>query len=196
MKRAPSVAAVVVALLCGSGRAAAQNLAEVRLADTRYRYVDWNYTWKRGAVVDFFYVGVPGSNELNVGGGYAFKRGPVVLTPLVYSVFGKEGSQRGVKVAFLLAAEKDDWKVLSFVGAFLPVSGTVTAYQVLDTLDITRKIGSRCELGVQSGFFHSESSWNPQVGPLLKINDHLGAWVLSYRFGPQRELRFGRVLTF
>jgi hypothetical protein len=188
--------AVVFALLCGCGTAAAQNLVEVRLADTNYRYVDWNYTFKRGAVVDLFYVGVPGSNEFNLGGGYTLKAGPVVLTPLVYGVFGKEDSQRGVKVAFLVAFDKGDWKVLSFAGAYFAVNGAVTDYQVLDTLDVTRKIGRRCELGVQAGFFHSEDSWNPQVGPLLKINDTLGAWALSYRFGPQPELRFGRVLTF
>jgi len=188
--------AFVIALVCGCAPAAAQTLVEVRLADTNYRYVDWNYAWKRGPVVDLFYVGVPDSNEFNLGGGYTFKAGPLVLTPLVYGVFGKEDSQRGVKVAFLAALERGEWKVLSFAGAYFAVSGAVTNYQVLDTLDITRKIGSRCELGVQAGFFHADDAWNPQAGPLLKINDSLGAWAVSYRFGAENELRFGRVLTF
>jgi hypothetical protein len=158
--------------------------------------VDWNYTWTRGPVVDLFHVGVPGSNEFNLGGGYTFKAGPVSLTPLVYGVFGKEGSQRGVKAALLVAFEHAGWTVLSFAGAYFAASGAVANYQVLDTLDITRRVGERCEVGVQAGFFHAEGAWNPQVGPLLKINDRLGAWALSFRFGSQPELRFGRVLTF
>ncbi len=189
-------AVATLAILCGCASAAAQNLAEVRLADSKYRYVDWNYTWGSGAVVDLFYIGVPGSNEFNLGGGYNFKQGPLVVTPLVYAVFGREDSQRGVKIALLVAFEKDAWKLLSFVGAYFPVSGPVTRYQVLDTLDLTRKIGSRWEAGLQSGFFHSGSAWNPQVGPVLKLNDHLGGWAVSYRFGPQKEFRVGRVLIF
>ena len=196
-RRARAVGAVVIAAtLCSGVSAAAQNLAEVRLADSKYRYVDWNYTWGSGVVVDLFYVGVPGSNEFNLGGGYNVKRGPLVVTPLIYFVLGREDSQRGVKVALLVAFEKDGWKLLSFVGSYFPVSGAVTRYEVLDTLDLTRKIGSRWEAGLQSGFFHSGDAWNPQVGPVLKLNDHLGAWAVSYRFGPQNELRVGRVLTF
>lgn len=187
---------VVVATLVSCATATAQNLVEVRLADSKYRYVDWNYTWRSGVVVDLFYIGVPGSNEFNLGGGYNFKKGPLVVTPLVYAVLGKEDSQRGVKVALLVAFDKADWKVLSFIASYVPVSGSVTHYQLLDTLDVTRKIASRWEVGVQAGFFHSGGTWNPQVGPVLKLNDHLGAWAVSYRFGPENEFRVGRVLTF
>jgi hypothetical protein len=196
--RAPVVVATaaIAVVLCGHGSAAAQNLVEVRVADTEYRYVDWNYTWKAGAVVDLFYVGVPGSNEFNLGGGYSFKHGPLVLTPLVYAVIGKEDSQRGVKVALLVSFEKNGWKLLSFAGAYCQVSGLVAGYQVLDTLDVTRAIGRRWEAGVQSGFFHSGDAWNPQVGPLVKLNDRFGAWAVSYRFGTEQEFRFGRVLIF
>ena len=112
------VGAFVLSILAGQSSAIAQNLVEVRGADTKYRYVDWSYTWKSAAVVDVFYIGVPGSNELNLGGGYAFKRGRLLLTPLVYAVFGKEDSQRGVKVALLASFEKDGWKLLSFLGAY------------------------------------------------------------------------------
>jgi hypothetical protein len=184
------------ALVLLAGQAGAQNLVEVRGADTKYRYVDWSYTWKSAAVVDVFYIGVPGSNELNLGGGYAFKRGRLVLTPLVYAVFGKEDSQRGVKVALLASFEKDGWKLLSFLGAYARASGEVRPYQVLDTLDVTRTFAARWEAGVQSGFFRAGGAWNPQVGPLLKLSDRRGAWAISYRFGPQREFRAGRVLTF
>ena len=147
-------------------------------------------------MVDAFYVGSPGSNEFNLGGGYAFKRGPFVLTPLFYVVFDNEGSQRGAKVALLAAFGKDGWNLLSFFGHYAPISGTVRSYQVLDTLDLTRTIGARWEAGVQAGFFHASDAWNAQVGPVLKLNDHLGAWAASYRFGDQNEFRVGRVLTF
>jgi hypothetical protein len=189
-------ALAVAAVLGHPSPAAAQNVMEARLADTKYRYVDWNYTFGNAAVVDAFYVGVPGSNEFNVGGGYTFKRDRLALTPLLYVVAGKEGSQRGVKVALLAAFEKDSWKLLSFFGHYAPVSGAVHSYQVLDTLDLTRTIATRWEVGIQAGFFHQDGAWNAQVGPLLKLNDRLGAWAASYRFGDQNEFRFGRVLMF
>lgn len=186
----------VMTVLGQPSRAAAQNLVEVRLADTKYRYADWNYTFASAAVVDVFYVGVPGSNEFNLGGGYALKRGPLVLTPLVYAVFGKESSQGGIKLALLAAFDMAGWKLLSFIGHYVPISGEVDSYQVLDTLDLTRTFGGRWEAGAQAGFFRQGGAWNTQVGPLVKLNDRLGAWAASYRFGHQNEFRVGRVLTF
>jgi hypothetical protein len=198
MRRTPILAgAIAIAAVFGQlTTAAAQHLVEVRVADTKYRYVDWNHTWDSAAVLDVFYVGVPGSNEFNLGGGCTFRRGGLVLTPLVYAVLGKEGSERGVKVAALVSFVKDGWKLLSFIGHYLPVSGEVRSYQVLDTMDFTRAIGSRWEAGIQAGFFRADGLWNTQVGPLLKVNDRLGAWAVSYRFGDQDEFRVGRVLTF
>jgi hypothetical protein len=172
-------ALAVAAFLCAQPPVAAQHLVEVR----------------GGPVLDVFYVGVPGSNEFNLGGGYTIRRGRLSLTPLVYAVAGREASQRGVKVALLAAFDRDGWKVLAFLGHYIPVSGDVGSYQVLDTLDVTRAVG-RWEAGVQSGFFHAGGDWNAQVGPVLKRNDRLGAWAASYRFGHQPEFRVGRVLTF
>ena len=67
---------------------------------------------------------------------------------------------------------------------------------MLDTLDATRTFGRHWEAGVQAGFFRTGGAWNTQVGPLLKLNDRLGAWAASYRFGAENEFRVGRVLTF
>jgi hypothetical protein len=184
------------ALLFDVRNVVGQVVAEVRLADTRYRFVDVSFAGKNGAVFDFFYVGVPGSNELNVGGGYAFKRHPLTLTPLVYAVIGKEDGERGVKAALLTAYESHGWKFGAFVGNFVRMSGSVDSYQVLDTADLTRTLGKWWELGVQAGFFRSGGAWNTQVGPLLKLNDARGAWAASYRFGQQKEFRVGRVLVF
>ena len=198
MKRTVLLAGLLAAaaVLCRASTAAAQSLLEARVADTKYRYVDWNATFRNGAVVDVFYIGVPGSNEFNLGGGYVFKQGHLTLTPLLYAVFGKEGSQRGVKAALLAAFDKDGWKLMSFIGHYVPISGSVGSYQVLDTLDLTHTIGAHWEAGIQAGFFHAEGAWNTQVGPLVKLNDRLGAWAVSYRFGDQKEFRVGRVLTF
>jgi hypothetical protein len=197
VRHRPRVVAILLVILCGLTRqVAAQHVVEVRGADTKYRYVDWNYTFTSGPVVDVFYVGVPGSNELNVGGGCAIKTGGLVLVPLLYAVIGHEGGQRGAKVALLALVDRAGWKAAGFLGAYIPGAGDVASYQVLDTLDVTRAVGKRWEVGAQAGFFRTGESWNPQVGPLVKLNDRHGAWAVSYRFGPEDEFRVGRVLTF
>ncbi len=171
----------------------AQHYLEVRGASTEYRYFDWNYTFSNSIVLDTFYVGVPGSNEFNLGGGYALKPSPsLTITPLVYAVIGKEGGQRGIKLAVLAALDKDGWRLNAFLGQYARLSGEVGGYQVLDTLDVSRVVCRRWEIGMSGGFFHADREWNPQVGPLIKFNDHLGAWSVSYRFGPQNEFRAGR----
>lgn len=186
---------VIVVLLCAGCQALAQHTIEVRGADSKYRFVDWTFPVWRSFMADFFYVGVPGSNEFNLGAGYGFKPAPSLLVaPLVYAVIGKEGGQCGVKFAALIVFEKAEWKANVFVGHFAPVSGNVSRYQVLDTGDVTRVLFRCWEAGFSTGFFHAGTDWNPQVGPLVKRNDRLGAWGLSYRFGPQRELRVTRVL--
>ena len=198
----PSAASVVLACavatvtILTAATAHAQHVVELRAADTEYRFADWNYTSARGFVADVFYVGVPGSNELNVGGGFALTRGPLIVTPLVYVVAGREGGQRGVKVALLAMVDAHGWKATAFVGHYIAASGEVDAYQVLDTLDVTRAVGRGWELGAQAGFFRTAGEWNQQIGPLVKHADSRGAWAVSYRFGPQREFRIGRVLTF
>jgi hypothetical protein len=183
-------------LLClGPDQAFPQHMLEARGADTRYRYFDWNYTFSTSVIVDAFYVGVPGSNEFNLGGGYGIKIKPsLTVAPLLYAVLAKEAGQKGVKIGLLVAWEKHGWKANSFLAHFAPLAGDVPQYQVLDTLDFSRTLKGRWEAGMSAGFFHADGEWNPQVGPLLKINDRFGAWALSYRFGPQQELRFGRIL--
>jgi hypothetical protein len=186
-------ASVILALLLGGRQGLAQHSLEGRIADTEYRYFDWNYTFSNSALVDVFYVGVPGSNEFNLGGGYGFKPKPsLMIAPLAYAVIGKEGGQRGVKIALLVVFEKSGWKVNSFLGQFMRIAGDVGRYQVLDTLDASRVVRGPFEIGISSGFFHAGGEWNPQVGPLFKLNDRFGAWYVSYRFGPESELRFSR----
>jgi len=187
---------ILLAFWAAAGdRSLAQHFFEVRGADSKYRYADWNYTFSNSAIVDLFYVGAPGSNEFNLGGGYGFKPTTALLiAPLAYAVIGKEAGQRGVKLALLVAFEQDGWKIASFFAHYAGVAGEVDSYQVLDTLDAGKVFARRFEAGISSGFFHAGGNWNPQVGPLFKVNDRFGSWYVSWRFGPQRELRFGRTL--
>ena len=188
------VGALAVPLLVCSP-AAAQHYFEVRIADPQYRYFDWNYTFSNSAIVDLFYVGVPGSDEFNLGGGYGFKPSPsLTVAPLVYGVFAEEGSQRGVKIAVLASFEKDAWKAIGFLAHFARVSGEVGNYQVLDTLDGVRGIGPHLEIGLSGGFFHADHAWNTLIGPLLRWKDRHGFWSVSYRFGEENELRAARVV--
>jgi hypothetical protein len=194
MRTSIRTGAVLALWLIGS-QGWAQHYFEVRGAQTKYRYFDWNYTFGNSLIVDAFYVGVPGSNEFNFGGGYGFKpTKTLMLAPLAYAVIGKEAGQRGVKIAFLAAFEKGGWKVNSFLGHFARIAGDVNSYQVLDTLDASRVFLKRYEAGISNGFFHADGKWNPQVGPLFKLNDRLGFTAVSMRFGPQNELRVTRVL--
>ena len=103
---------------CSQARRAQSRSTLSKLAARTPRpLVDWNYAGENAAVFDAFYAGVPGSSELNVGGGYAVKAGRLVLTPLAYAVIGEEDGQRGVKVAVLAYFERDGGKVLAFLGA-------------------------------------------------------------------------------
>jgi hypothetical protein len=188
--------ACVLVLIWTARPGIAQHYVELRGADTKYRFADWNYTFSNGAIVDVFYVGVPGNNELNAGAGYAFRVRPwLTISPLAYATAAKEDGERGIKTAVLVTLDRDGWKLNSFFGHFSPISGSVGRYQVLDTIDLTRAVGHSWELGASTGFFHSEGKWNPQSGPLVKRNDRLGAWAVSYRFGPQREFRLIRTFV-
>jgi hypothetical protein len=178
--RIPTIALVFLVLFVSGREGLAQHYLEGRIANTEYRYFDWNYTGHNSAIVDLFYVGVPDSNEFNLGGGYGFKPKPsLTIAPLAYAVIGKE-------------AEKSGWKLNSFLGHFSPIAGDAKHYQVLDTLDVSRALHGPIEIGLSNGFFHADGKWNPQIGPLFKLNDRLGSWYVSCRFGPQNELRFGR----
>ena len=188
---------LLIALMLAGQQAFAQHYLEVRGASTKYRYFDWNYTFSNSALLDMFYVGVPGSNEFNLGGGYGFKpTASLMIAPMAYAVIGKEAGQRGVKGALLVTFEKDGWKANSFLGHFERLAGGVGDYQVLDTLDISRVARGPVEIGFSSGFFHAGGKWNPQNGPLFKLNDRRGFWYVSMRFGPQNELRFSRTFLF
>ncbi len=172
-----------------------QDFVELRTGHNRYRFADYSHTFKNSAVLDMFYVAVPGANEVDMGGGYCVKLGPVTLTPLAYYSFLKEGRQSGAKAAILGSAEWRGWKSGWYLARGVNFANNHASYLVLDTLDVTRAAGKRWEVGASFGLFRNAGAWNAQLGPIVKRNDRLGVWYVSARGGPQKELRFGRIIT-
>jgi len=184
-------------LALASSLVAQSNFVELRGASTQYRYSDWMYSSPRNLVIDVCYIGTPGANEFDAGLGYQLKPLPsLTLFPLVYTTITKEGD-RGAKLALLASLEVSGWKANAYLAQNWAIAGNSPSYLVLDTLDITHPLGKRLEVGGSLGFFHQTQTWNPQLGPLVKLNDQFGSWVVSWRMiGPQKEFRVGRTLAF
>ena len=52
------------------GYVEAQTTTEARGSNSKYRFVDVSHAFKSHVVFDALYIGVPGSNEVFVGGGF------------------------------------------------------------------------------------------------------------------------------
>ena len=191
------IAPLLVLLPLLAPAAAAQTVVELRGATTEYRFVDLNHTFKNGVFLDLLYLGSETSNELYAGGGWSWKPSQgVTLTPIVYGVFGKEGDEKGVALCASVFVDRGGWRVLGFGGQFLRASGDVPDYTFLDSLDVTRVIAKRWELGVSGGFLKSGDAWNELIGGTLKFNDRLGATAVAVRGGYTTELRLIRTFVF
>lgn len=174
---------------------AADCTLELRGSSTQYRYADVLCAWTSNLVLDAYYIGTPGANEVNLGLGYQFKPKPsLTLIPTLYAVGGKENDQRGGKIALILGWDKSDFKASGYLGWYQRLSGNVGNYLVLDTLDITRVASKHWEAGASFGLFKQGGPWNAQYGPVGKFNDKLGYTAVSYRFG-EKELRVSRVFV-
>ncbi len=185
---------LILMLLCVDARA--EDLLEFRLAShAEYRYADWSHSFQNKLATDVYYIGVPGNNELSACLGYSLpsKHG-LSLTPFFCGTTAKENGEFGLKAALLATWEKGKWKADAYYARFQPLSGKTNSYDVLDAGNLTYAL-KNWELGISTGFFRQASAWNPLAGPLVRRNDPLGFWFMSLRFGPQREIRFGRVLT-
>ena len=194
-----SLAGLGLALLVAPAPLSAQTVVELRGADTEYRFVDLNHTFKSGLFLDLLYLGSETSDELYAGAGWSFKPATgVTLTPIVYGVAGKEADQLGIALCGSVFVDRGGWRVLGFGGQFLATSGDVPDYTFLDSLDLTRVIAKRWELGVSGGFlkFDGDSSWNELVGGTLKFNDKLGATAIAVRGGYTTEVRLIRTFVF
>ena len=161
-----------------------------------YRYAEYSRPLSGPVVFDAVYLGVPGQNELYVGAGYQLKATPTLtVTPLVYGVAGKENGQRGLALGTFVLGTVGDWSVYTFVGYFEPLSGDVSRYLFVDTLDIARKLGS-WEVGLSAGAFIIGGDCACVAGPVLVRNDALGSWRASLRGGSAFEARLVRTLAF
>jgi hypothetical protein len=148
-------------------------------------------------MVDLVYIGVPGQNELYGGVGYSLKVTPTLTaTPLLYGVVGMENGQRGGALAVLVAGTVERWSVSSYLGYFEPFAGTVPRYLFLDSLDVSRKLGRRYEVGASTGLLHAAGDWSWLAGPVLIRNDARGGWRLALRGGSAFEVRLSRTLSF
>jgi hypothetical protein len=187
--------AVLLALLPAS--AAAQTLVELRGATTEYRFVDVNHTFRSGLWLDLLYLGAPGSNELYAGGGWAYRpaRG-VTLMPILYAIAAKENRERGFSLSASVVVDRGGWRVLGFGGHFFRLSGDTPDYDFLDSLDVTRVVAGRWEVGVSAGFLHIGKDWNGLIGGTVKLNDARGTTALAVRGGYRGELRLIRTFTF
>jgi len=174
---------------------AADCTLELRGSSTQYRYADVLCIGTNNLVLDAYYIGNPGANETNIGLGYQLKPKPsVTFIPVLYVTGGKEKGQRGAKLALILGWEKGEYKASGYLARYQRVAGTAANYLVLDTFDATRVLSKHWEAGASFGFLQQTGKWNPQYGPLAKLNDKLGYTSVSYRFGV-RELRVSRVFV-
>jgi len=174
----------------------AQTRLEARGSNIKYRFVDVSHTFQSNVVFDALYTGVPGSNEVHVGGGYQFK--PVkwlTISPMLYGSIGRENHERGVKVAVLAIVDTGAWRSAAYLAQFAPVAGEVKRYFLCDSLDVTRILKS-WEVGASLGVFAQETANSWALGPTLKHNDKRGAWAVSLRGGTDIDLRINRVLVF
>ncbi len=190
-------AALLLLLAASPDAARAQTVVELRGSTTEYRFVDLNHTFENGLFLDLLYLGAKGSNELFAGGGFTFRPAKgVALTPIVYGVGAKENGERGVALCASVYVDRGGWRLLGFGGRFLRTSGEVPDYDFLDSLDVTRLIAGKWELGVSAGFLHTGGAWNELIGGTLKLNDKRGATALALRGGYDTELRLIRSFVF
>ena len=178
------------------GYAAAQTTMEVRGSNSKYRFFDVSHTFTSNVVFDALYIGVPGSNEVFVGGGYQFKPAKwLTISPLLYGGIGRENHERGVKVAVLAIVDTGAWRGAAYVAQFAPAARQAKRYFLCDSLDVMRVVKS-WEVGASLGFFAQDNANSWKLGPMLKHNDQRGAWAVSLRGGTDFELRISRVFVF
>lgn len=178
------------------GYAVAQTTMEARGSNSNYRFVDVSHAFNNNVVFDALYIGVPGSNEVFVGGGYQFKPAKwLTISPLLYGGIARENHERGVKIAVLAIVDTGSWRSAAYVAQFAPVAGEAKRYFLCDSLDVMRVVKS-WEVGASLGIFAQDNANSWKLGPMLKHNDKRGAWAVSARGGTDFELRINRVFVF
>ena len=76
------------------------------------------------------------------------------------------------------------------------ISGGVSTYDFLDSVDLTHRVAGKWDAGVSSSIYRQDTGWSHLTGPLVRRRDARGSWALSVRAGYDTEVRLVRVLTF
>lgn len=194
MKTLFTIVSLLTLAFCASAQ---KNYVEIRQASPLYDYQEYSCELPQNFNLDIVHIGVEGQDQLFLGlGRHINVNKTLTVTPYLYAVVGSN-NQRGVMVATNVIFQKNKWKASGFVGSYFRLKGGVSNYTALDTADVSRGVSKKIDVGVSTGFFRQEGKWNVQVGPLVRLNDKRGAWVVSYRIGQiGNELRFTRTFSF
>ncbi len=188
------VAAVTTAFAQSEEKA---NYVEVRGGYPYYEYEEYSRRLGKGFIASFVHVKEEGEHEFSLGIGKSFNyKEALVVTPIVFATFGSHG-QKGITVGTYVEAEKDKWKARAYISRFINVSGKTEPYTSMDIGDVTRAVSKRYDIGLSTTFFCQHSECDVKTGPLVRRNDKLGAWEVSYRFGKEtNEFRVSRTFSF
>jgi hypothetical protein len=198
VKRVLAAGALAGGLAAGlPAPARAQTSVELRGSTAAYRFADVNHTFRSGVMLDALYVAVPGQDEFYLGLGYTWKasRGLTVI-PLAYGVAGVQQEERGVVLGAYVLGDAGPWTLIAFAGRFVRISGGVSTYDFLDSVDLTHRASGKWDAGVSSSVYRQDTGWSHLTGPLVRRRDARGSWALSVRAGYDTEVRLVRVLTF
>ena len=198
MKRVLAGGALAAGLAAGvPAPAGAQTAVELRGSTASYRFADVNHTFANGVMLDALYVAVPGQDEFYLGLGYTWKasRGLTVI-PLAYGVAGVQQAERGIVLGAYVLGDAGPWTLIAFAGRFVRISGGVSTYDFLDSVDLTHRVAGKWDAGVSSSVYRQDTGWSHLTGPLVRRRDARGSWALSVRAGYDTEVRLVRVLAF
>ncbi len=179
---------------------AQEDFVEVRAGITRegvtYRYFDYSHTFKNDIAIDMAVYNEPGSSEAWVGIGKYIKKGNFTTLVAGYLVAGTAQNELGVGLVNYGVLKSKKINLEYTVTGFIPVRGGVHKYLTIDTLDVTKSVSKRVDVGVSTGAFFIDKESNLIAGPVVKINDKYGTTSFSLRGGAYTEFRIGRTFTF
>ena len=108
---------------------------------------------------------------------------------------GLEEEQRGAALGIILEGWTEHTGSYLFIGHFHPTSGNVPSYTFVDSLDLTRRVGT-WEIGPSLSYYEEEDERSWFFGPVVVRNDARGAWRGSVRGGSYWEARLVRTFDF
>lgn len=163
------------------------------VASNQYRTVDWTRQWDEHFVTDLNYLGTKTNNEMCAGVGYILKPvNSLTFIPFAYFVLGTDGQELGLGFGGVVSFSARKWRGSFNVNHFFPLHGSVENYNISDASTLTRAISKNWETGVMFSIFQQASTHLVFSGPLIRRNDKLGAWTISFEAGSQNQVRLQR----